>query len=732
MTPSKINQEKTVADFFAGIGLVGAGLKRRKWKMKYAVDNDPQKKEMYEHHFGNAPYYDSRDIARVSGNDIPTVTLAHASFPCTDTSLAGSRSGIYGDGESPTYWEFVHILKEMASRRPPLVTVENVEALLTSGEGEDLEAALRALNELGYAVDVLIIDASHFVPQSRVRLFVIAQQNEEDDRLQQERILKRSGTARPEKIRDFIRSHPNIEWNLRNLPSLPRRELDLRDVVDKEDNDWWEEDRAEYLFSQMYKRHEKSVEEMMGSDEWHYGTVFRRTRKRDGKRQSTAELRTDGLAGCLRTPKGGSARQILVRAGKGQRDARLLNARECARLMGVPEFRLSKDSSLTQHLWGFGDAVCAPVVEWLSKHYLEPVLQDGISSSENATPDPDNYTQRNQGMDVTQSPSRLRINNIDSLPEEGERALEEFKAWCGRHHEGGSLPSRGRNYGALVTLNRLREDYDLNVNAHKTASGKQVKRQTNHNVSNILQEFGEEREPLSEAGRTSRGSLDAVEDLLDTLQETNLQDLDQQERHSVLTQMMNHCVWVESEYHERERVEFDYSPIDDPTKVVSRILSEASNRKRGAIAQHLVGAKLDVRLSQTAVPNHSYTTADDQTKRRGDFDIEDTVFHVTVAPSDSVYQKCNSDLKRGSNVYLLVTNDVRLGAERTVHEQYSENIKVRSVENFVGQNLDEMSSFSRKEAESTIEEVIEKYNERVEQVEQDQSLKIKKPENMNG
>lgn len=376
MDLSEAGHKKTVADFFAGIGLVGAGLQREGWSVEYAVDNDPQKKEMYEYHFGEAPYYIEEDIAEVSGGDVPTVTLAHASFPCTDTSLAGGRSGIYGDGESPTYWDFVRILDEMGDRRPPLVTVENVDALLTSGEGEDLEAALRALNTLGYAVDVLIIDASHFVPQSRVRLFVIAQQNEGQDGVQLGKHLSRSGKARPEKIQEFIQSHPDIDWNLRDLPTLPQTDLTVRDIVDETEDDWWKEDRAEYLFSQMYDRHKKIVDEMMEADEWRYGTVFRRMRKRDGERRSTAELRTDGLAGCLRTPKGGSARQILVRAGKGQRDARLINARECARLMGVPNFKLNDDASLTQHLWGFGDAVCASVVEWLAQHYLNPILED--------------------------------------------------------------------------------------------------------------------------------------------------------------------------------------------------------------------------------------------------------------------------------------------------------------------------------------------------------------------
>jgi DNA (cytosine-5)-methyltransferase 1 len=84
-----------------------------------------------------------------------------------------------------------------------------------------------------------------------------------------------------------------------------------------------------------------------------------------------AELRTDGIAGCLRTPRGGSGRQILFKAGKGKYFARLLTPLECARLMGAGEYRIS--GSLNQALFGFGDAVCVPVIEWIAENYLNPV-----------------------------------------------------------------------------------------------------------------------------------------------------------------------------------------------------------------------------------------------------------------------------------------------------------------------------------------------------------------------
>ena len=85
-----------------------------------------------------------------------------------------------------------------------------------------------------------------------------------------------------------------------------------------------------------------------------------------------AELRTDGIAGCLRTPRGGSARQILIKAGRGKTMVRLLTPRECARLMGADEFAI--DAPLNQALFGFGDAVCVPVISWIARNYLNPLV----------------------------------------------------------------------------------------------------------------------------------------------------------------------------------------------------------------------------------------------------------------------------------------------------------------------------------------------------------------------
>ena len=716
---------KAAADFFAGIGLVSLGLVRSGWEVTYAVDHSDEKRQLYEGHFGPGHYY-VKDVAGVSGDDVPDVALAHASFPCTDTSVAGARHGLDGN-ESSSIWSFIRILAEMGIRRPPLILLENVEGFLTSSGGQDMRTAIELMGELGYSADPLLIDASFFVPQSRVRLFIIGILEPPSATHEIAEVLSQDHQARPKKLKAFIRNHPELPWRLRGLPELPIRQENLSSVIDEHEA-WWPRERSDYLFSQMYERHKEIVRHMMRQDLFSYGTVFRRMRKRAGKKQSTAELRSDGIAGCLRTPKGGSARQIVVRAGKGRFDARLLNARECARLMGAADFKLAEEVSLNQALFGFGDAVCASVIEWLSSNYLNPVLAELATAG------------IGDGMSVK---GQLSIQGfmqndfprtIDELPESdrpaAKAAMQAFDAWWQEQTPlGDDLPIRSRVYGALVTLERLLKDYNLSLSAHTTEKGAQVKRLTSHWVGMILSRFGEKRPLPREAGRTSRGNLTAVSDLLTKLGETPLRNLELESRNVVLHAMMKRLAWAAGEYHERARLAIEFNPQNNASETIANLLSAAEGPRIGAVAQHMVGAKLQVRFPDLEVENHGAFAADVQTNRRGDFCIGDTVFHVTVTPTDGHYKKCAKDVREGYRVYLLVRDSKRKAAEELIVE-YSKHVAVQSIEAFVGQNLDELAAFSREEFRRRLKLLFETYNSRVSVAEADKSLLIEIPENL--
>ncbi|AEE53975.1 DNA cytosine methyltransferase [Haliscomenobacter hydrossis] len=364
----------TCAEFFAGIGLMRLGLEQAGWEITYANDIDPIKDKIYQNHFQDPQnHFQLGDIHQLDVKEIPYVTLATASFPCTDLSLAGRREGLVGKNSS-AYWGFIKVLKEMGNRRPRLILLENVEGFLTSNKGEDFKEALLALNSLGYSVDAFVIDAAKFVPQSRVRLFVVGKLTPVTHNLVKSPQLSfYQSELRTHRLADFILNHPEINWDIRQLRNLPKRKFNLADIVDPTpDNsaEWWNEERVMYLLNQTFDRHRVIIDLATKRDEYSYFTAFRRVR--DGR--SMAEIRSDGIAGCLRTPKGGSARQILLKVGKGQVRVRLISPRECAKLMGADDYKIS--STLNEALFGFGDAVCVPVVKWIAENYLNPLLNE--------------------------------------------------------------------------------------------------------------------------------------------------------------------------------------------------------------------------------------------------------------------------------------------------------------------------------------------------------------------
>ena len=380
--------DMTFAEFFAGIGLMRIGLEKEGWRAVFANDIAEDKFELYAGHFGEKnSHFLLKDIHNIDSDQIPTVTMATASFPCNDLSVAGMREGL-GGKQSSAYWGFVRILDEMGNRRPPIVLLENVAGFLSSHGGKDFQEALLALNRLGYAVDAMIIDASHFVPQSRVRLFVIGILNQSHTNSEiAETLTFWESPVRPKALARFMFLHPEIVWNIRDAAPLPKFTSSFPDVLENLSENsplWWNPKRRDYLISQMSKKHAEQLQKMKAGKNWSYGTVFRRVRKG----RTMAELRTDGFAGCLRTPRGGSARQILVQAGDGIVKVRLLTPRECARLMGADNF-VMKDVPLNRALLGFGDAVCVPVVSWIAKNYLNPII-DEMMIEKDSHDSPDN------------------------------------------------------------------------------------------------------------------------------------------------------------------------------------------------------------------------------------------------------------------------------------------------------------------------------------------------------
>ena len=294
----------TALEFFAGIGLARLGLEEAGISIAWANDIEADKKAMYEGHFGSAPgdtHFHLGDLGEVHSDQVPAgAEIAWASSPCTDLSLAGNRTGIHGTA-SGAFWEFTRVLSEFApENRPRVAVLENVVGLATSHGGEDIAAAIREFNALGYSADVLMIDARRFVPQSRPRLFIVGAMNPPAEQ-------QRSSELRPDWLQHVF-GNDDLRTHRAPLPDPPApitRGLSTY-VEELADDDplWWDAKRSAAFFSSMSTIQTDRVTALRESDAEHYRTAYRRTR--DGV--AVWEMRADEVSGCLRTARGGSSK----------------------------------------------------------------------------------------------------------------------------------------------------------------------------------------------------------------------------------------------------------------------------------------------------------------------------------------------------------------------------------------------------------------------------------------
>jgi DNA (cytosine-5)-methyltransferase 1 len=365
-------------EFFAGGGMARAGLGQG-WSCIFANDIDPKKAASYVANWGHESLAVA-DVGVIKPGNLPAkADLAWASFPCQDLSLAGSGAGLSGE-RSGTFWPFWRLIEKLGKegRAPSLVVLENVCGALASHGGKDFAAIASAIVGAKYRLGAIVIDAVRFVPQSRPRLFVVC--------VREGRPLPRqviSETANPmwhpahlTNAFDSLSERSKGAWLWWNLPSPSGRRARFADLIEDEPIGvtWHTSEQTKYLLSLMSPLNRKKVEHAMQVGNRIVGGIYKRTRRDDhGNRVQRAEVRFDDIAGCLRTPVGGSSRQsIIVIEGKSVR-SRLLSAREAARLMGLPEsYRLPEKYNEAYHL--VGDGVVVPVVRFLAASILEPLL----------------------------------------------------------------------------------------------------------------------------------------------------------------------------------------------------------------------------------------------------------------------------------------------------------------------------------------------------------------------
>jgi len=394
-------------EFFAGGGMARAGLGEG-WRCLFANDFDAKKAQSYRANWGGEHLHVG-DVGKVETSQLPgTADLVWASFPCQDLSLAGGGAGLTGE-RSGTFWPFWALMKKLGAeqRAPKLIVLENVCGALTSHGGRDFTELCKALAGQGYRFGALVIDAALFVPQSRPRLFIVAAREDAVipaalaalDRPCERSEAVRGGKAAsgsPRRVarrndggseaslfftRALLAAQEKLPAKLREkwlwwrMPAPPLRNTTLAELIEDAPQDvaWRSRAETQTLLAMMSDVNLEKLEAAKRTGQRMVGTLYRRTRCEGGRRKQRAEARFDDVAGCLRTPAGGSSRQYVLEVERGETRSRLMSARETARLMGLPDaYLLPARYNDAYHLTG--DGVVAPVVRHIAAHLLEPLL----------------------------------------------------------------------------------------------------------------------------------------------------------------------------------------------------------------------------------------------------------------------------------------------------------------------------------------------------------------------
>ncbi len=375
-------------DFFAGGGMARLGLGSN-WQCLMSNDWCPKKARAYKLSFGSSPELIVSDVCKLTIEQLPgSPMLAWASFPCQDLSLAGNGRGLNGK-RSGTFWPFWQLMADMNyhGRPLPMIVLENVAGAITSHKGKDFQAILEALCLTGYRAGAMVIDAVYFVPQSRPRLFIVAVKKDipVDRNLFRQlpgdywhpKLIREAYAKLPKRLKDVW-----VWWNLPIPDSLLQT---LSSLVEDDPSDirWHTPEETQRLLGQMSEINLRKVMQAQNSGEKIVGTVYKRTRQDEhGGKVQRAEVRFDQISGCLRTPAGGSSRQLIIFVQGATIKSRLLSAREAARLMGVSDdYTLPENYNEAYHL--MGDGLVVPVVSWIEKHLLFPLAISHRSFQEN-------------------------------------------------------------------------------------------------------------------------------------------------------------------------------------------------------------------------------------------------------------------------------------------------------------------------------------------------------------
>ena len=298
-----------------------------------------------------------------------------------------------------------------AEGRPiPIIVLENVSGTITTRNGQDFRILLETLVKDGYRVGPMVINAVHFLPQSRPRLFIIAVRNNytiPSELLNNGPVVYWNSKALVKTYFDMPEAIIN-SWIWWKMPLPVPRKLNLIDIIEESPSDvkWHTKEETERLLNLMMPLHQKKVSKAKETQKKVVGTILKRSENnKSGKKVQCAEVRFDGVSGCLRTGSGGSSRQFIIIVEGEKIRTRLLSNREAAKLMGIPDtYQLPTSYNEAYHL--IGDGLVVPVSSWIDKTILSP-LMNSIKYSE---------TESAYSVDTSDDTSQSKLDSLSLTP----------------------------------------------------------------------------------------------------------------------------------------------------------------------------------------------------------------------------------------------------------------------------------------------------------------------------
>jgi hypothetical protein len=301
---------------------------------------------------------------------------------------------------------------------------------------------------------------------------------------------------------------------------------------------------------------------------------------------------------------------------------------------------------------------------------------------------------------------------------------KELAAFAAEKH----FQGKGPLCVALVVTQHARTmGFPLESEKLLTEGGGQVLGLGKAAVQAILKRHDITRVLASEGGRTSHGSLGNMREyvfFLNALAKKDEVDLEAIE-----------SFWIErvNEFFAAKPFKIKLDAARSLRTMVRDVIEQAVVRQRsspgtqygGAVLQHLVGAKLDCALGKGHLVHNNCSTADAPSSRAGDFFLGDVAIHVTTSPGEAVIERCRENLDAGYRPILVtLQHGVTVAEGLANNANLGDRIDIFEIEQFVALNLYEIGKFVAGGRKLAVTEMVDRYNEIVEEVETDPSLRI--------